>query len=161
MNSLPRQVVELFVLAIPIACVARTVVFEEVLREPREWCKRKSEACASLLRRKFFYLFTCEYCFSHYVTAFFIFITRYKLLYDDWRGYLVSFFALVFVANAYMNLYARLRVDIASEKKAIEVKEMEAKSAEKDIKAKDLEIQKLGAELSNRSGAVTPARPQA
>jgi hypothetical protein len=30
-------------------------------------------------------LFTCEYCFSHYVTVFFLLITRYNLLYADWR----------------------------------------------------------------------------
>jgi hypothetical protein len=135
MNPLWQQIVVLFVLGIPIACISRTVVFEELLREPREWCKHKSQMCASLLSRKFFYLFTCEYCFSHYVTAAFLVITRFKLLYDDWRGYLISFFSLVFVANAYLNLYSRLRVDIASEKKEIE--------------AKQREIQKIDAELSN------------
>ncbi len=94
------------------------------------------------MKRKFFYLFTCEYCFSHYVTIFFIALTGYKLLYPEWwRGYPVAFFALVFVANAYLNLYARLRVDITSEKKAIEVKE-------KEIEAKDKEIQKLEAEMT-------------
>jgi hypothetical protein len=129
-----QQIVGLFVLAIPIACVARTVVFEEVFREAREFCQRKSHACNTLLKRKFFYLFTCEYCFSHYVTVFFLIVTRYKLMYDDWRGYLIAFFSLVFVANAYMNFYSRLRIDITSEKKAIEVKE-------KEIEVKELEIQ--------------------
>ena len=133
MNLTWQQIVGLFVLAIPIACVARTVVFEEVFREMREFCKHKSHACDSLLKRKFFYLFTCEYCFSHYVTVFFLFITRYKLMYDDWRGYLIAFFSLVFVANGYMNLYSRLRVDITSQKK--------------DIEVKDAEIQKLEAEI--------------
>ena len=128
-----QQIVGLFVLAIPIACVARTVVFEEVFREAREFCQRKSNACNTLLKRKFFYLFTCEYCFSHYVTVLFLVITRYKLMYDDWRGYLVAFFSLVFVANGYMNLYSRLRVDITSQKK--------------DIEVKDAEIQKLEAEI--------------
>lgn len=140
MNPLWHQIVGLFVLAIPIACIARTVVFEEVFREPREYCKRKSQNCRKLLQRKFFYLFTCEYCFSHYVTIFFLFITHYKLLYDGWRGYLIAFFALVFVANAYMNLYSRLRVDITSEKKAIEVKEKEAEAVQQEIEAKRREI---------------------
>src|SRR6476646_9885573 len=107
-----RQLYWLFILAIPIACVARTVVFEEVFREAREFCEHKSKQCEKLLQRKFFYLFTCEYCFSHYVTIAFIVLPRYRLLLDDWRGYLISFFALVFVANSYMNLYSRLRVDI-------------------------------------------------
>jgi hypothetical protein len=130
-----RQIVGLLVLAIPIACVARTVVFEEVFREPREWCARRSRIGRSLVERKFFYLFTCEYCFSHYVTALFLLITRFKLLYEDWRGYLVSFFALVFVANVYLNLYNRLRVDITSEKKSIEAKEKQIEETKQRIKA--------------------------
>ncbi len=108
----------------------RTVVFEEIFREPREWCSHRSKVCSSFLERKFFYLFTCEYCFSHYVTAAFLLITRFKLLYDDWRGYLIAFFSLVFVANAYLNLYSQVRVEIASEKKTIEVKEKTIKAAD-------------------------------
>jgi type VI protein secretion system component VasK len=142
------QLFWLFVLAVPIACVARTVVFEEVFREPREFCRRKSESAASFALRKFFYLFTCEYCFSHYVTIAFLFMTRYKLLINDWRGYVIAFFALVMVANAYMNLYARLRVDITSEKKAIEHKEREIEAVEKDIEAKEHELRKKDAETT-------------
>src|SRR4051812_44636164 len=124
-DHLLQQIVWLFLLAIPISCVAWTVTHEEVFREPREYCERMSATCRSLVRRKFFYLFTCEYCFSHYVTIAFLFITRYKLLLDDWRGYLISFFAVVWVANAYMSLFSRLRVDIRSEKSAADVKEKE------------------------------------
>ena len=143
-----QQIVGLFVLAIPIACVARTVVFEEVFREAREFCQQKSRSCDSLLKRKFFYLFTCEYCFSHYVTVFFLVVTRYTLMYDGWRGYLIAFFALVFVANAYMNLYSRLRIDITSEKKEIEVKENQIEAVKKDVAAKEVEIQRLEAEIA-------------
>ena len=145
--TLARQIFWLLILAIPVACVARTVVYEEVFREPREWCKSKSQTCRSLFERKFFYLFTCEYCFSHYVTLFFIAFTNFRMLIDDWRGYVIAFFALVFVANAYMNLYARLRVDITSEKKDIERKEKEIEHKEKEIAHKDLELQKLDAEM--------------
>jgi hypothetical protein len=159
MNPLLHQIVALFVIAIPIACVARTVVFEEVFREPREWCQRKSQTCASIFRRKFFYLFTCEYCFSHYVTAFFLIVTRYKLLFEDWRGYLIAFFALVFVANSYMNLYSRLRVDITSEKKAIEVKEVEAKAKEKEIEHHERKIQQIDAEMGNGSDGRGRGKP--
>src|SRR5512146_1534498 len=98
---LSEQIVFLFILAIPIACVAWTVTHEEVFREPREYCQRQSKNCPRLIQRKFFYLFTCEYCFSHYVTAAFLLITGYKLLYADWRGYLIALFALVWVANIY------------------------------------------------------------
>ncbi len=120
-----QQVFWLFILAIPIACVVRTVVFEEVFREPREWCKRMSESCRSVSARKFFYLFTCEYCFSHWVTLLFLLLMPFKLLVDDWRGYVVAFFALVLVANAYLNAYARLRVDIQKSKVEIEAIEKE------------------------------------
>jgi hypothetical protein len=125
-----QQIVWLFVLAVPVACVAWTVTHEEVFREPREFCRRCSQECRSLPARKFFYLFTCEYCFSHYVTAAFLVMTRYRLLLDDWRGYVISFFGVVFVANMYMSLYSRLRVDIRSEKAAADLKETETKVKE-------------------------------
>src|SRR5689334_10915342 len=111
-SHLPLQLLYLFVLGIPVACVAWTITHEEVFKEPREFCKRQSEQCRKLLQRKFFYLFTCEYCFSHYVSVFFIGLTGFKMLCDDWRGYLISFFAVVWVANAYLSLFGRLRVDI-------------------------------------------------
>jgi hypothetical protein len=120
---LGAQIIVLFLLAIPIACVAWTVTHEEVFREPREYCVNKSRSCRRWFERKFFYLFTCEYCFSHYVTICFLFVTRYKLIYDDWRGYLVGGFALVWVANQYMSLYNRLRLDIKSERVEAEIKE--------------------------------------
>ena len=123
--TLGLQIVWLFVLAIPIACVAWTVTHEEVFREPREYCSDRSRNCARLYHRKFFYIFTCEYCFSHYVTAFFLVITGYKLLYQDWRGYLISGFALVWVANQYMSLFGRLRLDIKRERVEIEQVEEE------------------------------------
>ena len=138
--TISRQIFWLLILAIPIATVARTVVYEEIFREPREWCKNKSQSCRSLLQRKFFYLFTCEYCFSHYVTIFFIALTNFRLLINDWRGYVIAFFALVLVANLYMNIYARLRVDITSEKKDIERKEKEIEHKEKEIQKLDREV---------------------
>ncbi len=130
--SLALQVATLFVLAIPIACVAWTVTHEEVFREPREFCARRSESCRRWYQRKFFYLFTCEYCFSHYVTIFFLFVTRYRLLYEDWRGYLVGGFALVWVANQYMSLYGRLRLDIKSERLETHIKEKIAEKVKSD-----------------------------
>ena len=121
--DLMAQIITLFLLAIPIACVAWTVTHEEVFREPREFCVEKSQKCESWYKRKFFYLFTCEYCFSHYVTLFFLYITGFRLLFEDWRGYLIGGFALVWVANQYMSLYNRLRLDIKSEKIEAQIKE--------------------------------------
>jgi hypothetical protein len=100
--SLTQQVAYLFLISIPVACVAWTVTHEEIFREPREYCQKFSKDSRSLLRRKFFYIFTCEYCFSHYVTILFLIITGYKLLYNDWRGWLVAGFSIVWIANIYM-----------------------------------------------------------
>src|ERR1700710_2648590 len=100
--NLQYQALYLFIMALPIACIAWTVTHEEVFREPRNFCVKKSKECRSLLQRKFFYLFTCEYCFSHYVTALFLIITKYHLLFDDWRGYLIGGFSLVWITNIYM-----------------------------------------------------------
>src|SRR5690606_13967817 len=116
MMELSDQVAWLFLLAIPTACIAWTVTHEEVFREPRHYCVRQSREARALLIRKFFYLFTCEYCFSHYIVVFMLILTRYKLLFDDWRGYLLAGFALVWIANLYMSLYAFLRVDIKKER---------------------------------------------
>jgi hypothetical protein len=125
--AISLQILWLFVVAIPVACVTWTVTHEEVFREPREYCEEQCKKSRSILRRKFFYLFTCEYCFSHYVAAFFLIVTRYKLLYADWRGYLLALFALVWVANQYMSIYNRLRLDIKHERVEIEADEEELK----------------------------------
>ena len=117
------QVLSLFLLALPIASIAWTITHEEVVREFRDVCLGKSTTCRRIYERKFFYLFTCEYCFSHYVTAVFLIITRFKLLYPDWRGYLISGFALVWVANVYMSLFARVRLEVKRERVQIKKEE--------------------------------------
>ncbi len=119
--SLSDQIIYLFILAIPIACIAWTVTHEEVFIEPREYCNKSSANAKSIFKKKFFYLFTCEYCFSHYVAALFLIITKYKLLFDDWRGYLIAGFSLVWIANFYMNIFGFLKVDIKKEKTETEV----------------------------------------
>src|ERR1700761_679987 len=123
--ELGTQIIWLFIMAIPIACIAWTVTHEEVFREPREYCIKRSHEGRTLAGRKFFYLFTCEYCFSHYVTALMLIITGYKLLFDDWRGYLIAGFALVFVANIYMSLFALVRIDLKKERLEADAKEKE------------------------------------
>jgi len=110
--ALTHQFAFLFLLALPVACVSWTITHEEVFREPRDFCKNRAELCKPLLVRKFFYLFTCEYCFSHYVALFFLWMTRFTLLYEGWRGQLVAWFALVWVANVYMSAFNRLRLEI-------------------------------------------------
>lgn len=121
--SLGLQVGWLLLLALPIACIAWTVTHEEVFREPREYFLQRSEQDRRWYVRKFFYLFTCEYCFSHYVTLFFLWMTSYRLLLDGWRGYVIGGFALVWIANLYMSVFGRLRLVIKAERVNIELKE--------------------------------------
>jgi len=122
------QIIWLFILAIPISCISWTVTHEEIFKEPREWCVKNSQNGKTILVRKAFYLFTCEYCFSHYITIFFIILCDYKLLIDDWRGYIIAGFALVFVANVYMSLFGLLRQAIKKEK--VEIKKIETEEEE-------------------------------
>jgi hypothetical protein len=121
--TLGTQVFLLFVLAIPVATIAWTVTHEEVFREPREYCVLRSKTAPTIWQRKFFYLFTCEYCFSHYVVIGVLIVTRFTLVYTDWRGYVVAGFSLVWVANLYMSLFGRLRLDIREERLEIEMDE--------------------------------------
>ena len=125
MMTIYLQTAWLFLLAIPIACIAWTVTHEEVFREPREYCITRSKTGETIMIRKIFYLFTCEYCFSHYVTLLFLVLTNYKLLMDDWRGYLIAWFSLVWIANIYMNFFNYIRLDIKKEKS--EIAEIEKK----------------------------------
>lgn len=113
------QIFWLFILATPVACIAWTITHEEVFREFREWGAKNSKSHPKFLVRKLFYMLTCEYCFSHYVALAFLWITRFKLLFVDWRGYLISGFAIVWVANIYINLYGRIRLDIKREQAEI------------------------------------------
>jgi hypothetical protein len=133
-DTLFTQILWLLILAIPVASIAWTVTHEEIFLEPREYCKSRSESAHSLWQRKFFYLFTCEYCFSHYVAALILWITHFRLLLPDWRGYLTSFFALVWIANIYMGVFANLRLDIRHER-------IEIKSKDLDLQLKEEEIQ--------------------
>lgn len=133
--DLQTQIAWLFLLAIPIACISWTVTHEEVFREPRHYFIKKSRRGKSLFVRKFFYLFTCEYCFSHYVTAFALVVTKYTLLLDDWRGYLISGFALVWIANIYMSLYAFIRIDIKRERIRAKNEEEKLNEEEKSHKS--------------------------
>ncbi len=130
--TLSQQITYLFILALPVACIAWTVTHEEIFKEPRDFCINKSKACRNFLQRKFFYLFTCEYCFSHYVSLFFIVITKYQLLYTGWRGYLIAGFALVWIANVYMSLFGFVRVGMKKEKVNADMDELKLKEVKKE-----------------------------
>lgn len=101
-----------FILAIVVACIAWTVTKEEIFKEPRNYCIEKSKSSNTIWKRKFFYVFTCEYCFSHYITLLVLIMTDYKLLYQNWVGYVIAGFTIVWVANVYMSLYNIIRIDL-------------------------------------------------
>ena len=124
MNDVTAAVLlKLLVLALPVAAIAWAVTHEELFREIHDYCVERSTSARSLLARKFFYLLTCEYCFSHYVSAGMLVMTRFTLLYDDWRGYFIAWLSLVWVANHFISLYGRLRLGIRSERLEIGLKE--------------------------------------
>jgi hypothetical protein len=133
MPPISEQVAWLFILAVPIASIAWTVTHEEIFREPREYCSNKAKFSKSLLTRKFFYLFTCEYCFSHYVTIAALVLTGYKLLLADWRGYLISGFALVWIANVYMSLFGFIRVGMKETKMEADIEELRLNEVKKKM----------------------------
>lgn len=69
------------------------------------------------------------------MTLFFLWFTRYRLLFHDWRGYLIGGFALVWVANQYMSLYSHLRLDIRKERVEIKHTEQKVEANEEQKKA--------------------------
>lgn len=117
------DLLQLLVLALPVAAVSWMVTHELLFREFQDFCTARAEHASRLAIRKFFFLFTCEYCFSHYVAAGALIFARFPLLFDDWRGYLVSWLSLVWVANHLMSIYGRLRLGIRSERLEIGLKE--------------------------------------
>jgi hypothetical protein len=151
------QLLWLFVLAAPIACVAWTITHEEVFSELHEWCVGKSQRCKSLYQRKFFYLFTCEYCFSHYVAAVTVLGTGYRLLLPDWRGAILAWLTLVWIANVYMSLFGRLRLDIKRERVEIKLEERESEGDENEKPATSPQSASTAPRLA--AAARPPARP--
>jgi hypothetical protein len=121
-QPLTVQVLVMLVLSAVVACVAWTVTHEEVFREPRDFCVKRSKSARHLAARKFFYLFTCEYCFSHYVSAAVVLGTGYRLLMPDWRGMIVAWFTLVWLANFQMGAFARLKLEVKLDRIEIETK---------------------------------------
>lgn len=130
---LSSQIIYLILIALPVACVAWTVTHETIFKEIRDYCVKWSQDSSTLFKRKFFYLFTCEYCFSHYVAFFFLIITDFRLLYEDWRGSLIAFFALVWIANLYMTIFGYMRQSLKVERIEGNLKDTEWK----EVKSKE------------------------
>ena len=113
--SVGHQIFWLLILSLVVASIAWTVTQEEIFREWRDYCRDKSKTCRTIIQRKFFYVFTCEYCFSHWVTLAILPLTGFRMLIDDWRGSIIAFFLIPWIANQWMSLYRLLRVDIKHE----------------------------------------------
>jgi hypothetical protein len=132
--TLSTQLVWVFVLAAVVACVAWSVTHEEIFAEWRALCLKRSRTGRRLFIRKFFYVFTCEYCFSHYIAAAAVALTGLRLLVTGWTGLLIAWLAVVWVANVYMSLFVRLRLDIKRERVEITAEEQTADGKSADTR---------------------------
>lgn len=122
-----NQIFWLVILSMVVASIAWTVTQEEIFREWRDGFKERSETAENILTRKFYYVWTCEYCFSHWVTILILILTGFQLLIDDWRGYILAFFGIAWVANQFMSLYRGIRVDIKKDNAVAEKVKTEVK----------------------------------
>ncbi|MBE7175426.1 MAG: hypothetical protein INR69_03435 [Mucilaginibacter polytrichastri] len=127
--ALSDQFFRLLILALPVACIAWTITHEEIFRELHELFVRRYKSAKNVFSGKFYYVFTCEYCFSHWVVILVLIITKYHLLFSDWRGYFLGGFAMVWIANCYMSIYAYLRINL-------KIDQLEAKKDEKELEEK-------------------------
>lgn len=59
-------------------------------------------------------------------------MTKFQLLYLDWRGYVIAGFSLVWIANTYMSVYGFIRVGMKKEKMDADIEELKLES-QKDI----------------------------
>ena len=109
------QFIYLFIMALPIQTAFRGPLHVRKCSVNQEIIVRKNQNNANLFLRNFFIYLLAKYCFSHYIALLFLIITRYHLLYNNWRGYIVSFFALVWIANIYMSLFGLVRVGMKKE----------------------------------------------
>jgi hypothetical protein len=123
------QLYWLLILSLVVASIAWTVTQEQIFEELREAAKKRSETAKHILVRKFFYVWTCEYCFSHWVTIVILAISQFRMLFDDWRGYFISFFILPWLANQWMSLYRRIRVEIKRDNLVAEKVEQDIEDA--------------------------------
>lgn len=111
-----ERLFELVILTLVVACITWTLAHEEVVREPREWLIEKSKTATRWWTRKFFFMWTCEFCLSYYVAAAVILIMDFRLITDDWRGIAAALLATTALANAAMSAFARLRVELGTER---------------------------------------------
>ena len=130
LTTLLAQMVMLGMLSMPVAAISWTVTHEEIFREPREYCRSRSRDAPSWWLRKLSYMVTCEYCFSHWVSLAVVAVTGFWMVYPDWRGHAVAWLSLVCVANVYMTVFVRLRLEVKEER--LEIATLEAQQDRSD-----------------------------
>jgi hypothetical protein len=129
LEPLGTQIGWLLVLSLVTASLTWTVTHEEITRQFREYCQKRSRNDRNSFTRMTFYVFTCEYCFSHYVALGVVILSEFRLLLPDWRGVVLAVFAMSAVANVYMSAFARLRLDVKAER-------LQTEAAEREIRGK-------------------------
>jgi len=117
--------VEVFWIAAAVAVIAWTQAKEEITRELRQWLQFQTETGRNILVRKLAYMFTCEFCFSFWVSLLALVVFRHRVAYDDWRGVVLAQFVTWAIANVYMTGYSMFRTDIRKDQ--IEIKKEESK----------------------------------
>lgn len=105
-----------------VAVLVRAVTKEEICREPRECLKDYyQDPRRPWLLRKLAYMPTCEFCSSFWVSLILVLgIFQYHFLFADWRGYFVSIFLTMGMANVYMAGFDMMRVDLRKERAVAE-----------------------------------------
>lgn len=114
-------------LAAPVAIIVRACTTEEICREPREYCQARhsyyrqrfcnagesgfGRRATCFAMQKLFYMPTCEYCFSFWVSLAVVLIAGYRIHFDDWRGLALATFVVMGMANVYLSAFSQLRVD--------------------------------------------------
>lgn len=151
----------IFWIAAVVACVSWTVTHEEIFRPWRERCKKHIETAHNLFVRDENYVWTCEYCFSHWVTFVALCVTRYRLVYGDWRGYVVALFAIVALANLGMTLYQWLRASLRWIQAKANTEEFTTKGVEYNLDLAKQHKAMHDAELAHKDQRMTETREQA
>lgn len=153
-----NQIAFALILSIPVACITWTVTQEELFAELRRSLAHfQSRYSDSWWRRQIAYAPTCPYCFSHYVAATLVALLHFRMLADDWRGYLVSLFSLVLIANVYITVYHLLRVGLRWERSLANRAETVSSATAKQTASSPKALSSVGLKRFRRSGWREPS----
>jgi hypothetical protein len=108
--SFVMHVGTLFMLALVVAVISRTVTQEAIFAELQSWARSRSTAFG----RKLAYPLQCQYCFSHWVAAGLTAVIGYTAVQTGSTAYdfLLTVFFLVGVANGFLIAYERATVAV-------------------------------------------------